>query len=135
VELSGAPARVFRKGQRPVDVEPGTDLAPLLAPAGPAVAYTVAVTFTDATLADEWLAWLRGGHIAQVIAGGATEARIVELDAAEGRAFEVRYRFPSREAFARYEREFAPKLREEGARLFPAEKGVAYRRTVGEERG
>jgi dipeptidase E len=30
VELSGAPARVFRKGQEPVDVAPGADLAELL---------------------------------------------------------------------------------------------------------
>jgi dipeptidase E len=31
VELSGAAARVFRKGQPPVDAQPGTDLADLLA--------------------------------------------------------------------------------------------------------
>jgi len=30
VELSAAPARVFRKGREPVDVAPGADLAPLL---------------------------------------------------------------------------------------------------------
>jgi dipeptidase E len=33
VELSGAPARVFRKGQEPVDVDPGADLTELLATA------------------------------------------------------------------------------------------------------
>jgi len=135
VLLSGARARVFRKGLAPVDVEPGADLGSLLAAPGPRVAYTVAVTFSDPALAEGWLAWLRGGHIAQVIAGGATDAEVVELDAEAGRSFEVRYRFPSRDAFARYEREFAPRLREEGARLFPQEKGVAYRRAVGEERG
>jgi dipeptidase E len=30
VQLCDAPARVFRKGQPPIDVQPGTDLAPWL---------------------------------------------------------------------------------------------------------
>src|SRR5262245_35302085 len=94
------------------------------------VAYTVAVTFQDGALADEWLRWLREGHVAEVLAGGATRAEIVELDGPP-RSFEVRYRFPSREAFARYERDHAPRLRAEGLRLFLPERGVAYRRSVG----
>lgn len=131
VMLAGSSARVFRKGLAAVDVEAGTDLAPLLAPPGPRIAYTVAVTFTDGELAEAWLAWLRGGHVAKVIQGGAVDAEVVELDATEGRAFEVRYHFPSREAFTRYEREYAAALREEGLRLFPSEKGVVYQRTIG----
>ena len=56
--------------------------------------------FPESSLADEWLRWLRDGHVAEVLAGGATHAKIVELDSAgAGRSFEVRYRFPSREAF------------------------------------
>jgi dipeptidase E len=35
IELSGSRARVFRKGQEPVDVEPGTELSPLLHAGGP----------------------------------------------------------------------------------------------------
>ena len=35
VLLSGAAARVFRKGREPVDVEPGADLGGLLAPVTP----------------------------------------------------------------------------------------------------
>ena len=103
----------------------------------PELAYTVYTTFADAALADEWLRWLRGGHIAEVINGGATDAEIVELDppadAPPGttRAFEVRYHFPSREHFARYEQEHAPRLRAEGLKLFPVERGVAYRRAIG----
>jgi hypothetical protein len=124
--LSGAPARVFRKGQKPRDVEPESYLDDLLTE----VAYTVAVTFTDAAMAEEWLTWLRGGHIADVLAGGATAAEFVELDG-PGRAFEVRYRFPSREAFAAYERDHAPRLRAEGLQRFPPERGVTYRRTAG----
>jgi len=95
-----------------------------------AVAYTVGATFQDKTLADEWLRWLREGHVADVLAGGATRAEIIILDNPSP-AFEVRYRFPSREAFARYEREQAPRLRAEGLQRFPVEKGICYHRSVG----
>src|SRR5262245_12859878 len=95
------------------------------------IAYTVTVTFDVPDLAEAWLRWLRQGHIAEVLAGGATDAEIVALDG-PGTAFEVRYHFPSREAFTRYEAEHAPRLRAEGLRLFPPERGVTYRRGVGE---
>ncbi len=95
-----------------------------------ALAYTVYTTFTDPALADRWLQWLRGGHIAEVLAGGAINAEIIELDG-PGCSFEVRYHFPSREAFAAYERDYAPRLRAEGWQLFPVEKGVTYRRMSG----
>ncbi len=98
------------------------------------VLYTVAVTFRDASLAEQWLRWLRGGHIADVIAGGATSAEIVRMDGTE-QSYEVRYRFPSREVFARYEQDHAPRLRAEGLSLFPVEKGVSYRRSLGESIG
>ena len=102
----------------------------------PELAYTVFTTFRDPALADAWLRWLRDGHIAEVMAGGAADAEIVELDAPAdappgARAFEVRYHFPSRESFARYEKDHAPRLRAEGLKLFPVERGVSYRRAVG----
>jgi hypothetical protein len=96
----------------------------------PVIAYTVAATFRDAALAAEWLRWLEDGHLAEVLAGGATDAEVVALDGPEP-SYEVRYHFPSREAFERYEREHAPRLRAEGLRRFPPEKGVTYRRSVG----
>jgi dipeptidase E len=128
VRLSGAPARLFRKGRDPVDVPAGARLDDLLGLG--AVSYTVAAEFEDAAVAAEWLAWLAGGHVAEVMAGGATGAEVVALDGPR-QSFEVRYRFPSREAFARYEQEHAPRLRAEGLRLFGAERGVRYRRSVG----
>lgn len=94
------------------------------------IAYTVAVTLPDAALAAEWLRWLENGHVADVLAGGASDAEIIQLDDAE-HAYEVRYHFPSREAFAVYEKEYAPRLRAEGLARFPAEKGIRYRRLVG----
>jgi len=95
-----------------------------------AIAYTVAATFPDPEIADAWLRWLRDGHIAAVLTGGATSAEIVALDAPP-LAYEVHYRFPSREVFDCYEKDHAPRLRAEGLRLFPLERGISYRRSVG----
>jgi isopentenyldiphosphate isomerase len=93
--------------------------------------YRVAATFTDRVVADEWLAWLDGGHIAEcLMAGGALDAEIIALDG-ESLTYEVRYRYLSRHAFAVYERDHAPRLRAEGLRLFPVERGITYRRSTG----
>jgi Domain of unknown function (DUF4286) len=94
------------------------------------VAYTVSARFEDHKTAKEWLQWLMDGHVAEVLATGAIAAEVVELDG-PGPCFEVRYRFPTREVFERYEREFAPQLRTEGLRRFPSTKGIQYQRTVG----
>ena len=94
------------------------------------IAYTVAVTFSNSSLVEDWLTWLKHGHIADVLAGGASDAEIIELDGPTC-SYEVRYHFPSREAFAKYEKEHAPRLRAEGLARFPADKGVTYRRSVG----
>ncbi|MBY0527852.1 MAG: DUF4286 family protein [Gemmataceae bacterium] len=96
----------------------------------PELVYTVAVTLPDEETARQWVHWLREGHVADVIAGGATSAEIVVMDGSPY-AYEVRYRFPSRDGFDRYERECAPRLRAEGLKLFPVERGIAYRRSVG----
>lgn len=95
--------------------------------------YTVEATFTDPAVAEEWVAWLRDGHIADVMRGGALDARVVRLDGAE-LVFQVHYRFASRESFAHYERAFAPALRAEGLARFPTSRGVGYRRSVGDIR-
>ena len=96
----------------------------------PEIAYTVTVTFEDGKTADEWVRWLTAGHIADVLAGGASDAELIKLDG-PGLAFEVRYHFPSREVFAAYERDHAPRLRGEAMERFPPERGVVYRRACG----
>jgi len=93
--------------------------------------YTVSATFTDAAVADEWVAWLRDGHLADVMRGGALDAEVVRVDGAE-LVYEARYHFASREAFTRYERDFAPALRAEGVAKFPTSRGVDYRRSTGD---
>ena len=97
----------------------------------PEIRYTVACTFTDLATVSRWLEWLRNGHIAAVLAGGAMSAEVVAIDGMP-HGMEVVYCFPSRSAFERYEREFAPALRAEGQQLFPTASGIEYRRTVAE---
>lgn len=99
---------------------------------------------------------IRDGHAADVVAAGAKSATLVELDGQpEGtRCFEVRaaastcqipsagdvdcalgqarYEFESRDAFATYELDHAPRLREEGLSLFPLELGLKYERSTGD---
>ena len=93
--------------------------------------YTVHCQIKDDNKIDEWLGWLKGGHIADVMAGGAQSAKIIQLDDEEN-SFQVQYIFANRETFERYEREFAPALRDEGLKLFPQEDGFSYQRSTGQ---
>ncbi len=95
----------------------------------PVLRYIVGVTLPDQTTADRWLAWLRDGHIAEVMAGGATSATIIQFTEPP-LTFEIDYRFPSAATFAEYERDHAPRLRAEGRQSFPPENGIVYRRTT-----
>lgn len=100
------------------------------------IAYTVACTFDDPKVAEEWIAWLRDEHLADVLTAGALDAEIIRVDreAASGSGVrcEVRYHFASREAFAKYERDHAPRLRAEGLKRFSPERGLKYERSLGE---
>lgn len=92
-------------------------------------AYTVHAQFDDPQVAAEWVGWLRDGHLADVLAGGAQEAMVVQLAPLQ---LEARYLFADRAAFAKYELESAPKLRAEGLAKFPASRGVRMSRSMGE---
>ena len=93
-------------------------------------AYVVQCTFTDRAVRDEWLAWLRDEHVADVVAAGALSGHAIVLDGDE-LTCEVHYRFADRAAFDVYEREHAPRLREEGLTRFPLERGLTYARRTG----
>ena len=93
--------------------------------------YTVQATFEDLEVAREWVDWLVEGHCAEVRKGGATNAQVVRIDGEEI-VLEVRYDFPDRATFERYEAEHAPRLREDGLERFPIERGIQYARTSGE---
>lgn len=99
--------------------------------------YIVIAVFDSRTVADEWVAWLRDEHLAEVCAAGALDAEVIRCDAATGgqsdkTRCEVRYHFPSRQAFDEYARNHAPRLRAEGLKRFPPERGIAYERATGE---
>jgi len=96
--------------------------------------YTVAAEFDDPAVADEWLAWMHSGHLRDVCEAGAIDAEAIRVDTVAGGVArcEARYHFGSREAFTRYERDHAPRLRAEGLARFPVSRGVRYSRSTGE---
>ena len=98
------------------------------------IAYTVSCTFNDPAVADEWISWLRDEHLAEVFAAaapGILDAEVIRFDGTPVRC-EVRYHFASREAFAAYEKNHAPRLRAEGLKRFPPERGLQYARSLGD---
>lgn len=97
------------------------------------ISYTVTITFDDAALAGAWKRWLLEQHMRDVCAAGARDAELLEIDPSrEGETIlEVRYHFDSREAFAAYERDHAPRLRAEGLARVPAGANVQFRRAIG----
>ena len=95
------------------------------------IAYSVTCTFQNESLAREWLEWIESEHLADVIAAGAIDAEVVILDGNPMRC-ETRYHFASREEFNIYEREHAPRLRNEGLKKFPLTRGMSYVRSMGE---
>ena len=103
------------------------------------IAYTVRCAFTHSEVAEKWLDWLRDGHLKDVCDAGAESALAVKLDSPDSQSdessaqvvCEARYIFESREAFNAYERDHAPRLREEGLALFPLNLGLTYSRSVG----
>ena len=92
--------------------------------------YSVTATFSDASVATEWLDWLKGGHCRDVLNAGAERVEIVQLDGSNDR-YDARYDFPDRNTFERYEQRHAPRLRQEGLERFPPERGIAYSRSTG----
>src|SRR5262249_30223204 len=78
------------------------------------IAYTVTCELDDPAVAEGWIAWLLTKHVRDVCDAGALEATVIRLDGPPSPVvLEVRYRFVSREAFAAYERDHAPRLRAE----------------------
>lgn len=99
-----------------------------------AIAYTVTARFEDLDVAEDFVDWLRLGHMQAVVGGGADRAEVVRWmePAEEQHTVTVRYRFPDRSTFERYVSEHAPVLQEEGLERFPPSRGVTFNRTVGE---
>ncbi|MEZ4370857.1 MAG: DUF4286 family protein [Polyangiaceae bacterium] len=98
-----------------------------------ALRYVVGCRFTYPEVLERWVEWLEREHLADVCAAGALRAEI--LLAEHEQYVEVHYTFEDRRAFERYEAQSAPKLREEGLRLFPLSLGLEYRRATFDIRG
>lgn len=97
-----------------------------------AIAYTVIASLPDSAIAAEYVAWLEGGHVDEVIRHGAHSAMIVRIeDPSSPIQVETRYVFSTRDLFDRYIAHAAPMLRADGLKRFPPERGVTFQRRVG----
>lgn len=100
--------------------------------------YTVICEFDDESVAQEWVDWLRDEHLWDVCKAGAIDAEVIAVDRDDDHALrnvwirEVRYHFHDRSAFEIYVRDHAPRLREEGLKRFPPQRGLRYARRSGE---
>ena len=98
--------------------------------------YAVTATLPSLSVRDEYVAWLTGGtaghgHIADVIAAGATSGEVILLDGEGSPRVQARYTFANRAAFVAYVRDHAPRLRAEGLARFGSS-GITFDRTAGE---
>jgi phosphoribosylamine-glycine ligase len=91
--------------------------------------YNVTINIHE-SVHDQWLDWMQNKHINDVIATGKfTSARIVKVLIEEemgGLTYSIQYTTDSKETLQRYYNEDAPRLREEGAKLF-GDKMLAFR--------
>lgn len=78
--------------------------------------YVVRITIEDPRAFDAYVGWLRDSHVGDVCASGARDADLIVMDVSQGEPMvvEAHYRFVSREAYEKYEREQAPRLRAQG---------------------
>ena len=100
--------------------------------------YVVRTSIDDARVFDAYVGWLRDHHVGEVCVSGARDADLIVMDVPQGEPFvvEAHFRFVSREAFEKYEREQAPRLRQQGlaelARLgVEPGRGASFHRATG----
>ena len=93
------------------------------------ILYNVTINI-DKSVHDQWLKWMQQKHINEVLATGKfTNARLVKVlveDDMEGVTYSVQYTTDSKATLQKYYDEDAPRLREEGLRLF-GDKMLAFR--------
>ena len=91
--------------------------------------YNVTIN-VDNSVAEEWLEWMQAVHIPDVLKTGCfTENKIFRVLADEdsgGKTYSIQYYCHDMETFKRYEKNFAPALREE-VNLKYKDKFVAFR--------
>lgn len=93
------------------------------------IIYNVTINIHE-SVHDQWLQWMQQKHINEMLATGKfSSAKIVKVLIEEemgGTTYSVQYTTDSKETLERYYQEDAPRLREEGLRLF-GDKMLAFR--------
>jgi hypothetical protein len=93
------------------------------------ILYNVTINIDD-TVHDPWLNWMQEKHIPEVLATGKfSAARMVKVLVEEemgGTTYATQYTTDSKATLDKYYQEDAPRLREEGQRLF-ADKMMVFR--------
>jgi phosphoribosylamine-glycine ligase len=93
------------------------------------IIYNVTVNIHE-SVHDQWFSWMQEKHIADVLATGKfTSARMVKVLIEEemgGVTYSIQFTTDSKETLQKYYEEDAPKMREEGLRLF-GDKMLAFR--------
>ena len=93
------------------------------------IIYNVTVNIHE-SVHDQWMKWMQEKHISDVLATGKfSTARMVKVLVEEdmgGITYSIQYVTDSKETLERYYQEDAPRLRDEGQRLF-GDKMLAFR--------
>ena len=93
------------------------------------ILYNVTINIHE-SVHDQWMEWMQKKHINDVLATGKfSAARMVKVLVEEemgGTTYSIQYFTDSKETLQRYYDEDAPRLREEGLRLF-GDKMLAFR--------
>lgn len=93
------------------------------------ILYNVTINIHE-SVHDQWMQWMQEKHINDVLATGKfSSARMVKVLIEEemgGTTYSIQYFTDSKETLQRYYDEDAPRLREEGLRLF-GDKMLAFR--------
>ena len=93
------------------------------------ILYNVTINIHE-SVHDQWMRWMQEKHINNVLATGKfSAARMVKVLVEEemgGTTYSIQYTTDSKETLQKYYDEDAPKLREEGLKLF-GEKMLAFR--------
>ncbi|MCZ8330214.1 MAG: DUF4286 family protein [Flavobacterium sp.] len=93
------------------------------------ILYNVTINIHE-SVHDQWMQWMQEKHINDVLATGKfSSARMVKVLIEEemgGTTYSIQYTTDSKETLQKYYEEDAPKLRDEGYRLF-GEKMLAFR--------
>ncbi|MEN9489537.1 MAG: hypothetical protein RL494_1802 [Bacteroidota bacterium] len=93
------------------------------------ILYNVTINIHE-SVHDQWFSWMQEKHIADVLATGKfSSARMVKVLIEEemgGTTYSIQYTTDSKNTLQKYYEEDAPRLREEGLRLF-GDKMLAFR--------